>query len=211
MSNEFSKPFLDAKPWDVLFGRGAYAPDRSVPGEPSGAFTSQAEKEAFIRESAAKAGINPDVAMAVARSEGFNNFRSTIPGEESFGAFQLHLTPGGRGRAVGDQFKELTGLDPSDPKNERETIMFAMEWAKRHGWHDFHGAANGAHLSNWQGIGGSKFANLSGGGSTSTQTFNFTGPISVNGVANVDDFRNKLRDVGLKRQAEANQSSVGAQ
>jgi hypothetical protein len=106
----------------------------------AGAFANQQEKEAFIRASAIKAGINPDIAMAVAKSEGFNNFSGD--NGTSFGAFQLHVTPGGRGHAVGDQFKDLTRLDPSDPKNEHESIMFAMEWAKRYGWHDFHGAAN---------------------------------------------------------------------
>lgn len=116
----------------------------------SGAFTSQQDKEAFIRASAVKAGINPDVAMAVARSEGFSSFSGD--GGTSGGAFQLHVTPGGRGKAVGDQFKSMTGLDPLDPSNEHESIMFAMEWAKRHGWHDFHGAAR-VGVGEHQGIG----------------------------------------------------------
>jgi hypothetical protein len=119
---------------DSFFGFGGGG------GGSGGGFSSQAEKEAFIRASAIKAGINPDVAMAVARSEGFNSFSGD--NGTSFGAFQLHVTPGGRGHAVGDQFQSLTGLDPSNPANEHESIMFAMEWAKRHGWGDFHGAAN---------------------------------------------------------------------
>lgn len=118
-------------------------------GEP--AFGSQREKEAFIRETAAARGISPETAMAVARSEGFNNFRSTIPGEQSFGAFQLHVTPGGRGKAVGDQFQKDTGLDPSDPKNEKASIEYALNWAKQHGWGDFHGAANTG-IGKWEGI-----------------------------------------------------------
>lgn len=115
------------------------------------AFKSQREKEAFIRATAARIAIDPDKAMAVARSEGFDNFKSTIPGEQSFGAFQLHVTPGGRGRAVGDQFRKDTGLDPANPANERASIEYALEWAKKHGWGDFHGAANTG-IGKWEGI-----------------------------------------------------------
>jgi hypothetical protein len=88
----------------------------------------------------------------VARSEGFNGFKSSIPGEQSFGAFQLHVTPGGRQHAVGDQFKADTGLDPSDPADERQGIDYALNWAKKQGWGDFHGAANTG-IGRWQGIG----------------------------------------------------------
>lgn len=122
-------------------------------GGGSGAFATQQEKEAFIRASARSLGIDPDVAMRVAKSEGFYSFKSQIPGEQSFGAFQLHVTPGGRGRAVGDQFRERTGLDPSDPTNERETILFALQWAKSHGWRNFHGAAR-VGVGEREGIGG---------------------------------------------------------
>jgi hypothetical protein len=116
----------------------------------AGAFGSQAEKEAFIRASAIKAGINPDIAMAVAHSEGFDKFSGDHG--SSGGAFQLHVSPGGRDHAVGDQFKSLTGLDPLNPNNEHESIMFALEWAKRHGWNsDFHGSRG--KVGDRQGIG----------------------------------------------------------
>jgi hypothetical protein len=204
MSNEFSKPFLDAKPWDVLFGRGNYAPDRSVPGEASGAFTSQADKEAFIRSAAAARGQNPDVWVALAKGEGFNQYKGdpdATGAATSFGAFQLHYPGIGRNTAdgLGTMFTKETGLDARDPSTERRQIEWSIDYARTHG------------LTDWHGWHGSKFANLSGGGSTSTQTVNITGPITVTGVASPADFANKLRDVGLKRQAEANQSSVGAQ
>jgi hypothetical protein len=70
------------------------------------------------------------------------NTQPAIPGKESFGAFQLHVTRGGRGRAVGDQFRADTGLDPRDPANERQGIDYARNWARKHGWGDFHGTAN---------------------------------------------------------------------
>jgi hypothetical protein len=88
--------------------------------------------------------------MRVARSEGFTNFRGD--NNTSFGAFQLHVTPNGREHAVGDQFKSETGLDPSDPANERQGIDYALNWARKHGWGDFHGAANTG-IGKWQGIG----------------------------------------------------------
>jgi hypothetical protein len=140
------------------YGKALIAKDQAAAGGGpaggggSGAFGSQAEKEAYIRQVAAQIGIDPDVAMRVARSEGFNTFKSSIPGEQSFGAFQLHVTSGGRGHAVGDQFRTDTGLDPSDPANERQGIDYALNWARKHGWGDFHGAGNTG-IGKWQGIG----------------------------------------------------------
>ncbi len=139
----------------------------------SGAFVSQAEKEQFIRSEAAKRGINPNVAMAVAKSEGFNNFVSTIPGETSYGAFQLHVTPGGRGGHLGDQFQKATGLDPSDPRNERAGIAYALDKVTKSGWSDFHGAKNTG-IDRWAGV-----DRTGGGGSTSTTEVNINGPINV--------------------------------
>lgn len=117
-----------------------------------GAFRSQAEKEAFIRAEAARRGINPNVAMAVAKSEGFNSFQSTVRGngpngrEDSWGAFQLFM-----GGGLGNEFQKATGLDPRDPANERATIQYALDAARKGGWGPFHGAKNTG-ISQWQGI-----------------------------------------------------------
>lgn len=166
----------------------------------AGGFTSQGQKEAFIRAEAAKRGINPDVAMAVARSEGF----STFSGDNgtSGGAFQLHVTPGGSGHAVGDEFRAKTGLNPLDPANEARAIQFALDDAKAHGWGAYHGAARTG-IGPWTGL------NQGGGGSSNSVIIN--GPITVTGVKDAADFTNKLRDLGMRRQAEANQSPVGGQ
>src|SRR6185437_723576 len=137
----------------------------------AGGFTSPRQKEAFIRAEAARRGIDPDLAMSVARSEGFNN--PVGDNGTSLGAFQLHVTPGGRGKAVGDLFRERTGMDPADPKNEAAGIQFALDWAKQNGWHDFHGAANGAHLSNWAGI------DRSGGTGSVTNHMEINGPVTI--------------------------------
>lgn len=110
-------------------------------------------REARIRSLAKMLGVDPDKAVAVAKSEGFGSFKSAIPGEQSFGDFQLHVTPGGRGHAVGDQFREQTGLDPSDPANEAASDLFALQHAARNGWHDFHGAAR-VGIGDREGLGG---------------------------------------------------------
>jgi hypothetical protein len=170
----------------------------------AGGFRNPSQKEAFIRQQASSRGINPDYAMAVARSEGFSSFVGD--NGTSFGAYQLHITPGRRGHAVGDQFREQTGLDPSDPANEARTITFALDWVQKHGWTDFHGAANGAHLSQWAGVDRNAPAV-----SSQQTTFEINGPINLPGVRDPQDFTNRLRELGLRRQAEANQASVGGE
>jgi hypothetical protein len=167
-----------------------------------GAFTSQSDKEAFIRAEATKRGINPEVAMAVARSEGFNN--PIGDNGTSFGAFQLHLTPGGRGNAVGDRFTRDTGLDVRDPANEARAIQYALDDVRAHGWSAYHGAANGAHIGAWAGI------DRGAGGSTSTNSVVINGPINITPPAGADaaDFANRFTAV-LKRQSFSAQANDG--
>ena len=105
-----------------------------------GAFKSQAEKEAYIRAEAARLGIDPDQAMRVAKSEGFDKF----VGDQgtSFGAFQLHYRnniPGLSNSGLGDAFTRDTGLDARNPENERATITYALRKAAAAGWGDWHG------------------------------------------------------------------------
>jgi hypothetical protein len=106
--------------------------------------------EAYIRESAKKHGIDPDIAMKVARSEGLSNFQSGVfkngKQEPSYGAFQLYT-----GGGLGNKFQKETGLDPSDPKNERATIDYALGEAAKSGWGQWYGAAK-VGVGNWDGI-----------------------------------------------------------
>lgn len=108
----------------------------------------------FIRSEAARMGIDPNVALRVAGSEGLKNF--TGDQGSSFGAFQLHrggLAKGGNAvGGLGDDFFRQTGLDPSNPANERAGITYALEAAKRMGWTPFHGAAR-AGIGRFEGIG----------------------------------------------------------
>ena len=121
---------------------GSGASQRSLPS--SGAFNSQQEKEAFIRTEAARRGIDPNVAMAVAKSEGFYNYKGDTDATgkaTSFGAFQLHYPGIGRHTAdgLGTKFTKKTGLDARDPATEREQIKFALDEAAKGGWTPWHG------------------------------------------------------------------------
>lgn len=108
--------------------------------------------EGYIREAARKRGIDPDTAVAVAKSEGLRGFRSGVrrkdgSEEPSFGAFQLYT-----GGGLGNEFQKATGKNPADPANEKDTIDFALDHAAKHGWGAFHGAANTG-IGRWAGIG----------------------------------------------------------
>ena len=109
--------------------------------------------EPYIRETAQKYGVDPDVAVRVAKSEGLRSFRSGVrqkngKEEPSFGAFQLY-TGGGEG----NRFQKETGLDPSDPANEKATIDYALRRAAKVGWGPWHGAKNTG-IGEFEGIGG---------------------------------------------------------
>ena len=67
----------------------------------------------YIRETAKKYGVDPEVALKVAKSEGLRDFSGD--GGKSGGAFQLYT-----GGGLGNEFQKMTGLDPLDPKNEKQ-------------------------------------------------------------------------------------------
>jgi hypothetical protein len=106
---------------------------------------SRAELIAYTREAAIKRGMDPDIAVMVAESEGLNadpaeGYQSTIYDdegnrEESYSIFQLNMKPG----AVGDQMLKTTGIHPRD--NPRKAIDFALDTANKVGWKPWMGAA----------------------------------------------------------------------
>jgi hypothetical protein len=87
-----------------------------------------------IRAAAIANGINPDIAVRVAQHEGLGKFLGDHG--KSGGAFQL-FTGGGEGNL----FQQQTGLNPLDPKNERQSIWWAMNRVRTTGWGPWHGAA----------------------------------------------------------------------
>jgi hypothetical protein len=113
--------------------------------------------EAYIRQAARERGIDPDVAVRVARFEGLreNTWQSYVMQpygrERSYGPFQLHVAPKGRPQGLGNAFIRQTGLDPSDPATWRQGVDFALNSALRSGWGPWFGAGK-AGVGNWTGI-----------------------------------------------------------
>ncbi|KAA0121004.1 hypothetical protein CIW48_26215 [Methylobacterium sp. P1-11] len=105
------------------------------------------EMAAYIRAAALANGIDPNVALRIANSEGL---RGSVPGVRntpgdkgtSFGPFQLHYAsriPGLRNGGLGDRYTRETGHHASDPKYWKEQIDFALRTARREGWGAWHG------------------------------------------------------------------------
>jgi len=99
--------------------------------------------EEFIRKAAIARGINPDIAVRVAMSEGgvVDPFRhSDVVNargirEESYGPFQMLMTGG-----LGSEMLK-SGHDPR--KEWKAGVEYALDTAARkRSWGDFHGAAN---------------------------------------------------------------------
>lgn len=104
--------------------------------------------EQYIRQAAIARGIDPDIAVRVAKSEGGVNgyiqsrVKKNGAQEPSFGPFQLLVGGGGSGfpEGMGNQMIRETGLDPRDPRNAQASIDFALDQAKNKGWGQWYGA-----------------------------------------------------------------------
>jgi len=120
----------------------------------------RAEIEAYIRQSAAKRGIDPEYAVRVAKAEGgFDPNRQsgvTKNGvrEPSYGPFQLLVGGGDTGfpAGLGNDFVEKYGMHPSNPEAWDEGIDFALDTAAKDGWRQWYGAKNNG-IGRFDGIG----------------------------------------------------------
>src|SRR6185369_129166 len=132
--------------WTPVQTGGASAPPTAASGVPSamptGAPPQSGDLAAYTRAKALSLGIDPDVAVRVAESEG--GFGDPVrqsdvvyqgQREQSYGPFQLNVN-GGLGSAALQQ-----GIDPRNPAHVYRAIDFALEDAARNGWGAFHGAA----------------------------------------------------------------------
>ncbi|RWO22812.1 hypothetical protein [Mesorhizobium sp.] len=117
--------------------------------------------EQYIRQAAAARGINPDIAVRVAKSEGGlqdptrqSNAAKNGRREPSYGPFQLLIGGGSTGFPEGMGNAALrAGIDPRDPANAYRAIDFALDGAKNNGWGAWYGAkAQG--ITGKMGIGG---------------------------------------------------------
>lgn len=122
------------------------------------------EMEAYIRQAAIARGIDPDVAVKVAKSEGLKpdtwqaNGILSYGRERSYGPFQLHIAPKGHNPGLGNAFIRDTGLDPSDPANWQAGIDYALDKASKTGWADWFGAKN-VGVGTFEGIGKTPVSN----------------------------------------------------
>lgn len=106
------------------------------------------QMEQYIRSAASQRGIDPDIAVKVARSEGMapgvwqSNLSKGGQREPSYGPFQLLVGGGGTGypTGMGNDFVNQTGLHPSDPSTWTKQVDFAMDRAAKGGWSPWYGA-----------------------------------------------------------------------
>lgn len=120
-------------------------------------YPSRDEMVQYIRQVAVANGIDPDIAVRVAASEGLNadprdgwqsNVMQNGRRERSYGPYQLYV-----GGGLGNEFIDETGLDPSDPSTWREQVDFALGEARTTGWSPWYGAAR-VGISDSEGLGG---------------------------------------------------------
>jgi hypothetical protein len=163
-------------------GSGSQTPTATVaPGTGKGyeeSGMSRQEIAEFIKQEAVKRGIDPAVALAVAKSEGLDTY--TGDKGTSHGPFQLHYRsniPGLSSAGLGDEFTRQTGLDARDPKTVKEQIKFSLDQAKKTGWGPWHGAAK-IGITGKQGIGAAPPTAPDSTTPTPTQTPNSPSPRS---------------------------------
>jgi hypothetical protein len=120
-----------------------------------------ASLEEYIRYSAAQRGIDPDIAVRVAKAEGglqdpVQQSRVMKNGvrEPSYGPFQLLIGGEGTGFPAGLGNAALAqGIDPRNPEHALKAIDFALDTAAKKGWGQWYGA-KAVGLDNFAGIGG---------------------------------------------------------
>lgn len=111
------------------------------------------EVEAYIRSVATTMGIDPNIAVRVAKSEGLapgvwqsNLKRPDGSREKSYGPFQLF-----EGGGLGNKFKSVYGVSASDPSTWKQQVQFALGEAKKGGWTPWYGAKNSG-IGRYEGI-----------------------------------------------------------
>lgn len=112
----------------------------------------------YIRSAASARGIDPEVAIKVAQSEGglVPNRTGSFATGRSFWPFQLHYGgPGyesfGNVAGMGNAFTQKTGYQPGDPAAWRAATDYALDAARRQGWGAWYGARN-VGITGYQGI-----------------------------------------------------------
>lgn len=118
-----------------------------------------AEIEEFLAECLVARGIDVEIGLRVAMSEGGVDeyaLRGTFPTGSSWWAYQLHY--GGAGyeylgtvAGMGNGFTELTLWQPGEEAAWRDAARYALNRAKNSGWSAWYGAAH-VGIGKWDGI-----------------------------------------------------------
>lgn len=155
-----NKSLLEA----LLSGSSSAAPPAPAPSVsnapavsyPNAPVVAEGEIADYIRSSAAARGIDPDVALRVAISEGGlkdpirqSDVVKNGVREESYGPFQLYFG-GGLGNKALD-----AGIDARDPNQWKQGIDFALDQAATGGWGPWYGAAR-VGIGNRDGLGNAR-------------------------------------------------------
>lgn len=126
--------------------------------------------EQYIRQAALARGIDPDIAVRVAQSEGGLRDPVRQSGvmkdgrqEPSYGPFQLLVGGEGTGFPAGMGNDALArGIDPRNPDHALRGVDFALDGAAKNGWGAWYGA-KAAGIGNRDGIGaGAKGVQMAG-------------------------------------------------
>lgn len=107
------------------------ASDAPAPGY----VATRSEVQNYIVQAARLRGIDPGTAIRVYQEEGALSWKAAVPGETSYGPFQLYT-----GGGLGNKFIEAGHGDPSDPKTWKENIDFALNNVVEGGWGPWNGA-----------------------------------------------------------------------
>jgi hypothetical protein len=105
----------------------------------------------YTRQAASKWGIDPNVASKfLGQESSYGQARRPGDNGTSFGPFQLHFAADGR--AMGDDFRRDTGLDPRDPSTWKAQVDYAMKRAAMGGWGPWQTTMNKLGYGQWSGI-----------------------------------------------------------
>lgn len=137
---------LATRPTSAYFGPATAGPDEDP------------EIVNYITQAAQRRGIDPSIALAVARKEGgkdgrldaASRNRQNFAGQPAYGPFQLHIN-GPQSPYMGDEAL-AAGIDPRDPNTWQRQVDFALDRVLERGWSPFY-AARAQGIQQWQGIG----------------------------------------------------------
>lgn len=107
------------------------------------------EGEAFIRAESPKRGMDPEIALTVAKMEGGVDAPGLVGKFDtgwSFWQYQLHYggpdyPQFGTVAGMGNAFTQETGWAPGDPAAWKDSVRYALDHAKLYGWGAWYGAA----------------------------------------------------------------------